>query len=291
MRMLLVIGIAGCTAASPDPGLGALLQVEGAQYRPGAFPADDGGPGALALATSHAAIPIGTFRERIDGTLEPTARTTVIGIDGIDDTWLVPAAPPDFDAPDLASAKATIGLAPGFPPGPFVLRIAAADRDGRFGAAATYEAIAAPEEPPTGELVIALIWQGRADLDVHVVDPLGGEAWSDDPNTYVPPAPGDPPDPPEAWRGFGILDHDGNKDCRRDASPGEHVIWTVPPPGGEYVVRVDARAMCGDGSAAWFVAAYRDGELVGAARGVAVPDDTLLPHGAGAGVRALRFAL
>ena len=139
--------------------------------------------------------------------------------------------------------------------------------------------------------MIALVWHGRADLDVHVVDPLGGEAWSDDPNTYVPPRPGDPPDPPDAWRDHGILDHDGNKDCRRDANPAEHVIWTVEPPAGEYVVRVDARAMCGDASAAWFVAAYRNGELIGAARGVAIPDDTLLPHGAGAGGRALRFAL
>ena len=91
MRAWLVV-VAGCTAASPDPGLGALLQVQGAQYRPGAFPADDGGPAALAVVTAHAAIPIGTFRERIDGTLEAAARSTVIGIDGFDDTWLVPAA-------------------------------------------------------------------------------------------------------------------------------------------------------------------------------------------------------
>jgi hypothetical protein len=138
--------------------------------------------------------------------------------------------------------------------------------------------------------VISLVWDGRADLDLHVVDAEGGEAWSDKVNTMKPPVPGEPVDPLE-FQKHGILDHDGNKACRRDGRPNENVIWTMPPPAGNYVVRVDTRAMCGAPAAAWYVAAYRNGELIGAARGLSSPDDTLAPHGAGAGVTALRFSL
>ena len=289
-RALLVV-LVGCTAASSDPGVGELIRVDGAQFRPGPFPADDGGPLVTRFNTTHATVTIGTFHERLDGRLENQARAAVIGLDGYDDTWLVVPGLPDFDAPTSPTVKSTLGLDLAFPPGPFVLKLAAADAEGRFGAATTYEPIATPEDPPTGELVIELVWRGRADLDLHVVDALGGEAWSDDPNTYVPPPPGDPPDPPLEYQKHGILDHDGNADCQRDASPNEHVIWQQLPPAGEYTVRVDARAMCGDASAAWYVAAYRNGELLGSARGLAVPDDTLLPHAAGAGVLALRFSL
>src|SRR5262245_29765459 len=117
MRALVAIALAGCTAASSDPGLDALLQVQGAQFRPGPFPADEGGPAALALATRHAEIAIGELGEPLRGVLEPAARGAVIGIDGIDGTWLIPAGPPDFDTPGQATAKATFGVADAFVPG------------------------------------------------------------------------------------------------------------------------------------------------------------------------------
>ncbi|MDB4955326.1 MAG: hypothetical protein JWO36_2895, partial [Myxococcales bacterium] len=131
-------------------------------------------------------------------------------------------------------------------------------------------------------------------------DPLGHEAWSGDPNTWQPPPPGQPADP-DAWRTGGILDHDGNRDCHRDGAPSEHVIWKtrigtngpVAPiiPAGQYTVRVDTRSMCSDASAGWYVAAYTNGTLLEAVRGVSTPDDVQQPHGANAGVTALRVTL
>ncbi len=291
MRALVLATLAACGGASADPGLGALLQVDGAQYRPGAFPADTGGPAVVGLQSRHAALTIGRLDEAITGTLDAGARGAVIGVAGLDDAWLITAGVPELDTPGLPSGKATVGLADGFPAGPFTLVMAASDARGRFGPPATLDLVAEPDDPPTGELVIELVWDGRADLDLHVVDALGGEAWSDDPNTYVPPPPGAPPDDPLEFKQHGILDHDGNQDCHRDGRPTEHVVWTVPPPAGDYVVRVDTRALCGAPDAVWFVAAYRNGELVGAARGVTTQADVLQPHGAGAGVLALRFTL
>jgi len=283
--------LAGCgTAATSDPGLAAQLQVSGAQYRPGTLPAPSGGPAAIALRTRHASLTIGEVREKLDGVLAPGTRSAVIGIAGSEGGWLLPAGVPAFDTPDDPSVAATIGLADDFPPGPFTLVAFGGDGDGRFGVPASVELIANAAPPPAGELVIALEWDGVADLDLHVVDALGGEAWADDPNTWVPPPPGEPVDP-TAYLTGGILDRDGNASCHRDGRPAEHVIWTMPPPAGTYVVRVDARSLCGGPGAAWYVAAYRNTTVLGAARGVATDADVQQAHGAGAGVLALRFAL
>jgi hypothetical protein len=72
----------------------------------------------------------------------------------------------------------------------------------------------------------------------------------------------------------------------------------MPPPAGDYIVRVDARAMCGAPGAAWTVSAYRNDVLLGSATGYATVEDTQPPPGepeplsrAGQGVLALRFSL
>jgi hypothetical protein len=280
---------AACNGASPDPGLGAWLQVAGAQYRPGPFPDDTGGPPAIDVQTRRSLILIDRLAEPLDATLAADAHAAVIGVLGSEGAWIVRAGPPDFDTPGLPSAKAMFGVAAGFPPGPFTLLVAASGEDGRFGAPASAEIVALHADPPAAPLAIGLVWDGAADLDLHVVDPLGGEAWSDDPNTYVPPPPGEPIDP-EEYKRHGILDRDANQDCRRDGRPSEYVSWSLPPPAGEYVVRVDARSMCGDAVAYWSVVAYRGGELIASVRGSSVPEDTALPHGAGAGLLALRFS-
>jgi len=236
-------------------------------------------------------ITLTTTDGKVTGTLGIGSRSAVIGIAGEPGGWLLPAAVPAFDAPDAPTVSATIGLADEFPPGPFTLTVAGGDADGRFGAPAMVMLVAEPADPPAGELVIALVWDGVADLDLHVVDPLGGEAWADDPNTWQEPPPGEPVDP-TAYLTGGILDRDGNAGCHRDARPSEHVIWTMPPPPGAYAVRVDARSMCGGPGAAWYVAAYRNAVLLGAARGVSTDADVqLYAHGKGAGVLALEFAL
>ncbi len=64
----------------------------------------------------------------------------------------------------------------------------------------------------------------------------------------------------------------------------------MPPPDGDYIVRVDARSMCSDASTVWTVKAYRSDQLFATARGISTPDDVLDAHGEGAGVLALRFS-
>lgn len=300
VHALLLFLACGCDAASPDLGYGTLLEIPGAQFRPGPFPTATGGPATQSAVTTHASVVIGLVHEKLHGVLDPSARATIIGVAGADSAWIVPAGPPDVDTPDSATVTAAFGLDPHAVPGPFTLELAATDAGGRIGEPVQVALVADAAPPPDGVLVVSLVWSSTADLDLHVVDPLGGEAWSDHPNTWQAPPPGMPADP-NAYLTGGILDVDANARCAREGAPAEHVIWKtrtgsngpIDPivPSGTYTVRVDTRAMCSDASAAWYVEVFSQGALVGAARGVTTGDDVRDPHGASAGVTALMFTL
>jgi hypothetical protein len=303
MRALLVL-LAACGGITNEPGYGSALAIPGAQFRPGAFPAATGGPATQSLVTAHATIAIGHVHERLHAILDGTATAAIVGIAGADGAWIVTAGPPDVDTPGAATATAMFGLDPATEPGPFTLELAATDADGRIGEPAETALVADAAPPPDGDLVVGLVWDSTADLDLHVVDPTGAEAWSGDPNTWKAPPPGMPADP-NAYLSGGWLDRDANASCHLDGAPAEHVIWKtrtgvdglgnpvpIAPviPSGTYIVRVDTRAMCRDASASWYVEVYAAGALVAAARGVSVPEDVLTgDHRAGAGVTALTF--
>lgn len=299
--LVLAAALAGCTAATSDPGRGAALYVEDAQFRPGAFPAASGGPAALSLQSLYPTIVLGEDRQQLTAALDPAAHAAIIGIAGEPGTWIVVAGPPDVDTPGQATVHANVGV-DHVDPGMVTFQLAAVDAQGRIGEPTSLDVVAADAPPPDGDLVVSLDWLGAADLDLHVVDPLGGEAWSGSPNTWQKPGPGVPPDP-NAYLTGGFLDHDGNASCTRDGAPHEDVVWKtrtsssgmmVAPiiPSGEYTVRVDARSLCGDASAAWAVTVYSHGEVLLTARGIATPyDATYEPHGAGAGITALTFPL
>jgi hypothetical protein len=290
-----LVALVACDGASNDPGYGAILQIPGAQFRPGRFPRPNGGPATLTATTAHASVTIGRVDESLQGVLEGGAQAAIVGIDGADGTWIVPAGPPGVDLPGSATLSTLFGLGRDTAPGPLTIDVAAVDAAGQIGAPATADIVAEPALPPDGDLVIELVWDSTADLDLHVVDPLGGEAYSRHPNTWQAPPPGEPIDP-DAWKTGGILDHDGNASCHRDGEPREDVVWRIADgaivAAGEYVVRVDTRSLCSDSTAVWSVAAYTTGRaLIAAAHGVSIADDVLQPHDLGAGVTALRFTL
>ncbi len=292
------LAVACTTGASPDPGYDQTLHVVGAQFRPGPFPEPSGGPQTTSLVTPHRTIEVGQLRERVRAVLGADAHAAIVGMAGIDGTWIVVAGPPEIDTPGLPSASAVFGLSAAALPGPFTLQVAASDGDGHIGVPATLELEAIAATPPDGDLVVSLSWLGAADLDLHVVDGASGEAWSDHPTTYKPTGPGLPD--PTGYLSSGLLDRDKNASCRRDNSDGEHVIWKprsgplgpVSPviPSGTYIVRVDTRSLCGDASASWCVAVDAAGIRLGEACGVSTSENALAgTHRAGAGVTALTF--
>lgn len=85
----------------------------------------------------------------------------------------------------------------------------------------------------SGNIQITLAWQGGADLDLYVTDPMGQRLnWQ---QTSVSSG--------------GQLDHDDRGACRSDGNDGmnvENVFWNSPqPPSGNYQVAVDYFSQCG----------------------------------------------
>jgi hypothetical protein len=285
----LLLVIAACDGASNDLGYGALIQIPGAQFRPAAVPPDAGGPPIAAVQSTHTTVAIDSVDEIIRGVLGPGSTSVILGVEGDDASWIVTAGPPDFDTPDNPSFKVRAAFSAALPPGPFTIDFAGADERGVVGPTYRLPLVADAVPPPTGQLVIRLSWDDAADLDLHVVDPTGAEAWSGNPNTWKPPPPGTPPDP-NAWMTGGILDRDANGGCTYDAEPREDVVWQMTPPPGTYTVRVDTPSMCTASVAYWYVTAYRaDGSPIASARGVSTPIDAQAPHSTGAGVTAMTF--
>ena len=293
--VLLVAALAACTdAASAQLGLDDVLQVPNAQYVPGPFPAANGGPPTVQIVPMYATTLIGATADPdvIDGLLAPDATGAIVGVAGFDGSWIVTAAPPGIENPDNPTIAPTLSLADDFPLGPFDVVVASADLDNHIGSAIHVTVIAAAVPPPTGRLVVSLVWDTAADLDLHVIDPSGHEAWAGSPNTITPAGPGQPPVPQSAYYDGGILDHDANMSCTRDPNPEEDVIWQAPPPPGTYTVRVDTPSLCGAPDTYWYVAAYSgSGAIIDAAKGVSTPDDVAYePHYGGGGITALTFA-
>jgi hypothetical protein len=292
MRSLMVSAslLGACVGASAELGHEAQLQVAGAQWRPGPPPDDEAGPPVLDVALPRLTFVRDGASQRLAGTLAPGATAAWVGLDGDSGGWIITAGSPSVDAPTAPTLTAEAAITPSTALGPQVLRVIAIDEQAQPGPARSIMILVEDVPPPPGTLVVSLAWQGRADLDLHVIAPDGGEAWSGDPNTWEPPPPGTPIDP-DAWRAGGLLDRDGNAACHRDARPRENVVWTAAPPPGRYRVRVDARSLCGDAVAYYDVALFRDGAPIASGRGVATPADVELPHGAGAGLTLLDIVL
>jgi hypothetical protein len=82
----------------------------------------------------------------------------------------------------------------------------------------------------TGDVQINLTWDSKADLDLHVVDPSGGEIY---------------------WAARtsatgGQLDLDSNAACATDGPRAENIFWAsgLVAPHGDFVVRVDHWSNC-----------------------------------------------
>jgi hypothetical protein len=260
--VVFVVALAACGGADPGRGLELRLRVEGAQLvRAGELPPTAGGPAVTAIDTRFSAVRVGEGGRTIAGRAAGGAYAVNLWLEGEPAYWVRPIGLPDPAVAGELEWAAVIAIAPSMPAGPFTLWVQAVDGDGRPGGPAAIR-LTAIDPTPAGELVIALEWDRDADLDLFVTDPDGNTVGGDNPNTYRPPLPGEPPAPADAWMAGGILDVDSNADCLIDGLRREHVVWTRSPPVGRYVVRVGMFAPCGQAAASFRVRALRGGALV-----------------------------
>ncbi|NUO54251.1 MAG: hypothetical protein HOV80_35855 [Polyangiaceae bacterium] len=268
-------------------GAGAWLHVPGGEFVEGEMPEDEGGPGVAQLKVSTNTLIPGQRNKPLEGALEASATGVAIGLRGDIGYWILPAGLPSVIEPDLPSFTTSLEVSPDLPVRQHQLWVRASDEDGRFGPAATAMLDTVVTSIEGARLVFSLSWDTHSDLDLHVIDPSGVEIYKRDINSYVPPKPGEPPDPVGASDAGGVLDFDSNAECVIDGHCQENVVWRAEPPRGRYVVRVDTFSLCGENGASWVVQAVLDGAVLGEARGTSVPADELQPHDRGAGVTAL----
>jgi hypothetical protein len=289
MMRALVLLLAGCGAATSDPGLRAELRVDGAQFATGAM-SDGAGPPVVALHLSDPSLFPGAQHQPFLGELAPSATAVAIGLDGDVGHWIVLAGTPSIDAPTEPTFDVQLAIARDARLGARTISVHAVDESGRLGAGATLPITIAALAPPSGPLVVSLSWDTDADLDLHVIDPDGVEIWSGHPSGYRPPPPPALPDPAAAQMAP-QLDVDSNAQCRIDGRNQENVVWSMAPAPGHYVVRVDAASLCGQVEANWRVTVLRDGNSIASASGADFDSDTRGTHGAGDGRTALSFDL
>jgi hypothetical protein len=272
MRALLALLVAGCGAAPADSGVTAWLRVAGAQFQPGAISDAAGGPAVAGVLADQTFIVRGSTGNALAGTLDAGATAAILALDGDSGYWIAVAGVPDVTAPDQPTLHADYDLSPLSPLGARDLTVRAVDDAGRAGAPTAAHLVVVDAVPPTGALVVTLTWDTEADLDLHVVDPGGGEIWAR--------APAD---------AGGVLDGDSNAMCVIDGRRSESVTWAAAPPSGHYLVRVDLPWLCGAGFADWTVAVQLDGAQIAAAEGYSDESATRGVHDRGAGVLAVAF--
>lgn len=112
------------------------------------------------------------------------------------------------------------------------------------------------------DVLVSLAWTDAVDLDLHVIDPTGGEvSWIN----------------PKSESG-GVLDADGSANCFDDGLRSETIYWpTGTAPSGSYQVAVDYYDDCEMPQASFLVSLLLDNEPAGTWEGTLYPEDVDAP--------------
>ncbi|HMF94091.1 MAG TPA: hypothetical protein VKE96_07355 [Vicinamibacterales bacterium] len=229
---------------TPTPTLPAVTTVvtgvqasDGTQatQQTGTPPAANGGP-TITATTSGTVIPNGTDLTQIQSTSQfQTVYVSVPNTSGI--------APAAFDSGRFGALDAATGYFQLRLPAPvtsvlvltnlanvssgsrFTIAYAVANAAGLVGPTVTSTKAVSGQ---SGGVQVGLTWDTASDVDLHVVDPQGGEVyWA---NATVASG--------------GALDVDSNAGCAIDNKNNENVRWSGAAPNGTYTVRVDYWSAC-----------------------------------------------
>ncbi len=278
--------VACSDGASSDPALGSRMRILEAQFVAGATPIARAGPEVAALDLLTTTIWPGYANKPLRGALGVTATAAALALSGDAGFWLVPAGVPDVSAATLPTFRCTASFSRSLPEPAYTLEVRAVDGQGQFGPPFRQALTALPIAPSrgsAGELLVTLTWDNQADLDLHVIDPLGHEIYHGAPSSADAFAPGG------SNQSVGMLDVDSNADCADDQLRQEDVLWEQAPPAGHYSVRVDSASLCGASIAHWTARVTLHGAPLVTAQGTSLDSDTWGAHDRGAGVLALGF--
>lgn len=294
----------GCGGASSESGITAYLQIANSQFVPGALVADAdagaSGPAIHGVNFLTTNVHPGIENLPLSGDVQD-GTSVLIGLAGDAGYWIVPTPFLDPQVPNNFQFQTKMSFSPLTPTGAQILVLRGVDTRGNIGPAQQFTLTVTPPVP-SGALVFTLEWDTESDMDLHVVVPNPNdpttpiEIWEKTPVGLPPRVPGTPPltgdDLTAALAAAGKLDFDSNAACVIDGRRQENVIFSEPPPSGDYIVRVDAFSLCGQADAQWTAFANTpDGPIGTTARWEATDTDTRGTHGVGAGRLAFTFSI
>jgi hypothetical protein len=305
-----LLALGGCSGATADPGLDALVRASGAQFVRGALESDMSAPGPMVtLISTNSTVVAAGFSRNLTGSASGKATAVLIGLEGDVGYWIVPTGVMDTDSPGNYTFQTTLAFSASLPTGPAKLIFRAVDASGQIGASRELQ-VKVTEPLPMGSLVVSLDWDTEADLDLHVTVPNAIDpnspvvVWAKQPLALPSvDAMGNPlPHPMMQVMNAGSLDLDSNANCAIDGRRQENLIFPVStatapvpaPPSGTYEVRVDAWSMCGQPVARWHAIAVKDNDVdnpLGEAVGQLTDLDASRPHVATSGILAFTFTM
>jgi hypothetical protein len=297
LSLVLLLVPLGCgEGASPESGLTAYLRASGAgvQFVPGELTAEGGAtePTVLTINNNNAQVFPGAQGRSSGGTVSSTSAAVLVGLEGDSGHWLVPVGVRDSAPPFNFTFSASLSFSPQLPTGPRPLIFRAVDASGSIGPAQNLP-LRVADSFPTGNLVIALIWDTNADLDLHVRLPNPNDptkpidVWSRAPRALPPKAQGEADYTPDELKAGGGLTGDSNAQCIIDGQNHEEVVFPGVVPAGPIEVRVDTFSLCGEPTAHWWVGALdASGAHIVEKRGQSLDRDTYTSHGATSGTLA-----
>lgn len=184
--------------------------------------------------------------------------------------WSVPVVMPDIMMSNGALTWTTIcDFSQSIPAGPQSLVFNAIDANGNAGPVPgvnQMETLTFLSPVPTGDVVISLVWDSNADLDLHLVAPNGAELDPQHPNTAITFDGGLPP-------GTAVLDRDSNANCVEDGYREEDAVFADAPAPGIYVLRVDMFSACGAPAANFAVTVRVHGAVIKTFNGILLAAD------------------
>ena len=293
--MLLATSALACSGANPSSGQNAYMRVQNAQFIPGPIDVEPhaAAPGAQ-VSTRNNEHPVGVTGKSIAGSVGPGSTAVLVGMLGDSGHWVVPVQDQDQATLGNYTFACSVSFSPLTPTadgGALTVAVRATDKNGNLGPAQLQPTFLEATRPE-GALVISLDWDTEADLDLHVVLPMDGDAgineiWSRKPSGLPGATSGATVDDGKA---AGYLDFDSNSQCVVDGRRVENVIFPASAPAGHYIVRVDTFSLCSEVSARWRLQVFSPLISNPIVRyGQSTEYDTRFAHGQGSGVTAYEF--
>ena len=276
------------------------MRASNAQFVPGEL--DGTTPGAAepsvdSISAKATQVSPGSQGHALSGSVNGAGTAVLVGLQGDVGHWLIPLGIPDLDRQGNFTFSTSISFSPDLPLGVRNLVLRGVDKDGQVGPPQRL-ALTIATSAPMGALVIQLVWDTDADLDLHVrvpnpADPTQPiDVWDKAPLALPPVKSSDPPYTTAQVMAAGKLLFDSNANCVIDGQNHEEVVFPMTYPAGPYEVRVDTFSLCGQATARWRVSAFTNlGTMttLAEASGQSIDRDTVVTHDATAGILAFTF--